>query len=74
MTHENREDVRIELESKIAFQEKAIADFNDALVGQTRTMLELQRRIEILENAVRRLNRQLDAFDDLPPDEKPPHY
>ena len=74
MTHENREDVRIELESKIAFQEKAIADFNEALVGHTRTMLELQRRIEVLENAIRRLNRHLDAFDDLPPNEKPPHY
>jgi uncharacterized coiled-coil protein SlyX len=74
MTHESREDFRIELESKIAFQEKAIADLNEALVGNTRTILELQRRIELLENVVRRLNNRLESFDDLPPNETPPHY
>jgi uncharacterized coiled-coil protein SlyX len=74
MTHENREDFRIELESKIAFQEKAIADFDDALIGNTRAILELQRRLELLEDVVRRLTQRLEAFDELPPDETPPHY
>jgi uncharacterized coiled-coil protein SlyX len=74
MTHEKREDFRIELESRIAFQEKAIADFNEALVSNTRTILELQRRIELLENVVRRLTQRLEDFDELPPNETPPHY
>jgi len=74
MTHENSEDVRIELESKIAFQEKAIADLNDAMVENTRTTFDLHRRMELLENIVRRLSRRLDDFDENPPNEKPPHY
>ena len=74
MTHENSEDVRIELESKIAFQEKAIADFNDALAEHTRAIFDLRSRVESLENIIRRLNRRLDAFDEDLPNEKPPHY
>jgi uncharacterized coiled-coil protein SlyX len=74
MTHENSEDFRIELESKIAFQEKAIADFDDALIGNTRAILELQRRLESLENVVRKLTQRLESFEELPPNEKPPHY
>lgn len=74
MTNDRSEDIRIELESKIAFQEKAIADFNDVLIGHTRTLLDLQRRLELLEKGVRGLNRRLEDFSEAPPDEKPPHY
>jgi uncharacterized coiled-coil protein SlyX len=74
MTRGNSEDARIELESKIAFQEKAIADLNDTLVDHTRSMLDLQRRIELLEKIVRGLNHRLEAFAEGPPNEKPPHY
>ncbi len=74
MSHESIEAVRIELESKIAFQEKALLDLNDALVDQGRTVIELQRRIELLERVVRGLNHQLETLAERPPNEKPPHY
>ncbi len=74
MTHETIESIRIELESKIAFQEKAIADLNDALVGQTRAVFELQRRIELLERLVGGINRRLEENAEPLPYEKPPHY
>jgi uncharacterized coiled-coil protein SlyX len=74
MMYENVEAIRIELESKIAFQEKAIADLNDALVGQTRTLLDLQRRIELIEKIVLGINRRLDENAEPLPYEKPPHY
>jgi uncharacterized coiled-coil protein SlyX len=74
MTHENSESIQIKLESKIAFQEKAIADLNDTLVDQTRTMLDLQRRIELLEKGMRGINRRLEAQTETLPYEKPPHY
>jgi uncharacterized coiled-coil protein SlyX len=74
MKQENNEDIRIELESRIAFQEKAITDFNEALVEHSRTILDLQRRLESLENIMRKLNRRVDAFDEDLPNEKPPHY
>ena len=62
------------LTARIAFQEKAIADFNDALAEHTRTIFDLQRRVESLETIIRRLNRRIDAFDEDLPNEKPPHY
>ena len=65
---------RIELESKIAFQEKALADLNDILAANTRTILDLQRRVQALENIVRGFDRRLDGFSEAPADEKPPHY
>ena len=74
MNHEKGESIQIDLESKIAFQEKAIADLNDALVGQTRTLLDLQRRIELLERIVRGINRRLEEKTEPLPYEKPPHY
>ncbi len=74
MTQKSVEAIRIELESKIAFQEKAIADLNDALVGQTRAMLDLRHRVELLEKIVRGINRRLDENADPLPYEKPPHY
>jgi uncharacterized coiled-coil protein SlyX len=74
MAHENSESIHIKLESKIAFQEKAIADLNDGLVDQTRTMLNLQSRIEVLEKFVLGINRRLEAQTEPLPYENPPHY
>jgi len=74
MNHENGEGIQIELESKIAFQEKAIADLNEALVGQTRALIDLQRRIELLERIVRGINQRLEENTEPLPYEKPPHY
>lgn len=74
MAHENDENIQIRIESKIAFQEKAIADLNNALIDQSRVMLDLQNRMELLEKAVRRINRRFEAQADPLPYEKPPHY
>lgn len=74
MSSETLQDIRIELESKIAFQEKAITDLNSALVDHTRTIMDLQHRIELLERVVRGLNQQLMALVERPSNEKPPHY
>jgi uncharacterized coiled-coil protein SlyX len=74
MSHENGERDQIELESRIAFQEKAIADLNDAIVEQTRTTLDLERRIELLEKIVRGIHQRLEDKAEPLPYEKPPHY
>jgi uncharacterized coiled-coil protein SlyX len=74
MNPESIQDVRIELESKIAFQEKTIADLNSALVDHTRTILELAHRVELVEKVVRGLSQQLEAMNERPTNEKPPHY
>ena len=74
MTRENTRDVRIELESKIAFQEKTIADLNSALVDHTRTLIDLGHRVELLEKVVRQLSERLETLVESPANEKPPHY
>lgn len=57
------------LETKIAYQEKTIADLNDVIVDQGRELAELRRRIEALE---RYAKEHLGARS--LPNEKPPHY
>jgi uncharacterized coiled-coil protein SlyX len=74
MPREKISDIRIVLESKIAFQDKAISDLNEALIGQSRTLLEFQRRMELLEKVVRGINQRVEALTEPPPNEKPPHY
>lgn len=72
--HVQDDDLRIELESRVAFQDKHIAELNDALVDQTKTVLELCRRVERLEKVILGLNQQLETLVERPPHEKPPHY
>lgn len=61
-----------DLELKLAFQERTV----DAL---SRSVYELQTRLDRVEHAYRELREQVKAVseklpDDLPEDEKPPHY
>ena len=65
---------RIELEARIAFQEKALAELNEALVDQARTLIELRQRVELLERVVRSISQQLELSRPEPVHEKPPHY
>jgi len=74
MNPDTIQDVRIELESKMAFQDKTIADLNSALVDHTRTLIDLVHRVELVEKVVRRLGQQLEALAERPANEKPPHY
>ncbi|MFC1643097.1 SlyX family protein [Myxococcota bacterium] len=65
---------RVELETKISYQDKAIADLNDALVDQTKTLLELKQQVAALETVVRSISQQLALGIPRLPHEKPPHY
>jgi uncharacterized coiled-coil protein SlyX len=65
---------RIELEQKVAFLEKTVAELNDALVDQSRTVIELGRRVEALEQVVRSISLEVGALRPKPPHDKPPHY
>lgn len=59
----------IELEMKIAYQDKLIADLNDVVVGLNRNVSELARRLETVERTLRNHVEIRDM-----PIERPPHY
>ena len=59
----------VTLETKIAYQEKAIADLNDVVVEQGRAFEKLVRRVTRLEQQLEQLLGQFEV-----PVEKPPHY
>jgi len=59
----------VTLETKIAYQEKVIADLNDVVIERGREFDKLVRRITRLEQQVEQLLGQFDV-----PAEKPPHY
>lgn len=59
----------VELEVKVAYQEKTLAELNQVV-------LEQQQQIERLEKRLAMLKQQLTAEGEAPgaPDEPPPHY
>jgi len=59
----------VDLESKIAFQEKTISDLNEVVIAQERALSELRRQVMTLEQQLRGL---VDDAD--PAIERPPHY
>ena len=59
----------VDLETKVAFQEKTIADLNDVLVEQERALNELRRQVTALRE---QLHELVDDAD--PAIERPPHY
>ncbi|HSC86339.1 MAG TPA: SlyX family protein [Polyangiaceae bacterium] len=68
-TSGDRDDERfIALESKLAYQEKLLAELNEVLVEHSRILTELQKRAKDSESALR------DALEVRPPNERPPHY
>jgi len=61
---------RIEdLEMRIAYQDKTIADLNDVITAQW-------KKIEKLERQLQRLDEEVQSLDsrDAPPVTRPPHY
>jgi len=60
----------IALETKVAYQDKLIAELNEVIVEQTRELTLLTKRLEHLERYVR------DPEEDTAPpaNERPPHY
>ena len=59
----------VDLETKVAFQEKTISDLNEVVIEQERALGELRRHVKTLEQQLRGL---VDDAD--PAIERPPHY
>ncbi|MFZ5893671.1 MAG: SlyX family protein [Myxococcota bacterium] len=59
----------LRIETKIAYQDKLIADLNDVVVELNRTVGEFTRRLEAVERVIRTELERRDM-----PNEKPPHY
>jgi SlyX protein len=57
------------LETKLAYQEKTIAELNDVIVDQNRAIAELQRKLTRLETQI-----LAEAGGRELPHERPPHY
>lgn len=74
MTDERYPPGRIELEEKVAFLQKTVLELNEALVDQSRTIIDLGQRVEALERVVRGISQELAVSRARPPNEKPPHY
>jgi len=59
----------LNLEEKVAYQDKTIAELNDVVVDLNRLVSELRGRLEQMERLV---GGELSRRD--MPNEKPPHY
>ena len=58
----------VRLESKLAYQDKLLLDLNEVIVEQGRSIQELAKRLEAVEQFL----RSVTEGETLP--EKPPHY
>ena len=58
----------VALETKLAYQEKLLAELNEVVIEQSRALKDLQKRAIDSESALR------DAIEEKPPQERPPHY
>jgi uncharacterized coiled-coil protein SlyX len=57
------------LEMKVAYQERLLEELNQVLIGKSRELEELTRRLRALEELAR-----LGGQDAKVPHERPPHY
>ncbi len=71
MTGERDDDERrfIQLETKVAYQDKLIAELNEVVIERTYALDALTRRLEALEKLLRE-----PPGEPGPANEKPPHY
>lgn len=63
----------VEIETKIAFQEKSLKDLNDVIYDQQREIDRLNSICDLLVKRVRDLSDFVPGSDG-PANEKPPHY
>ena len=68
-TQEQIEHRFIQLETKVAYQDKLIAELNDVIVERTYALDALARRLAALEKFLREPPAEAG-----PANEKPPHY
>lgn len=69
MEHANEDERFILLETKIAYQDKTMAELNEVVVELNQLASDLARRLERLERWV-----QVELGPRDMPNEKPPHY
>jgi len=63
----------VEIETKIAFQEKMIKDLNDVVYEQHQEMERIGSICDLLIKRVKELS-EFTLGNDAPANEKPPHY
>lgn len=63
----------VEIETKIAFQEKMIKDLNDVVYEQQQEMERMGSICDLLIKRVKELS-EFTLGSDAPANEKPPHY
>lgn len=68
-THDDESPRLVELETKIAYQDKTIAELNQVVVDLNKELGDFSRRLQALERTVR-----TDVERREMPNEKPPHY
>ena len=62
------------LEAQLAFLEDAVQTLDQALSRQQRTILKLERTVDILRERLGEHSARLDAVADGSPEPPPPHY
>jgi len=65
------DDARIEIETRLVFQEDAIAKLNDVLVDQQRQLDQMRETLARLIDLIERRNEPPNLTLE---DERPPHY
>ena len=70
---EEKNSLRIQdLEMRVAFQEDALDKLSDVIAQQDKTIVDLRRAIQLLNEQIRKMDNQPGATNtDEPP---PPHY
>lgn len=70
MSHQHHEERFQQLETRIAYQEREIAELNGVVFRHERTIDRLQARLAKVSTQL----RDLGIAGDDSPDQKPPHY
>jgi len=68
---ENTEDLLVDLQTRLAFQDHAISELSDVIASQQRQIDVLERRLKALDDKLITLEESVDTHHD---NEKPPHY
>lgn len=64
----------VDIESRLAHQERMLEELNDALTGQQASIMKLEELCRTLVDRLRDLNASLAEARPGPGDERPPHY
>ena len=65
----------VDLQTKLAFQDQALSELNEVLVHQQQTIEALQKQLQALNDKLMSLEENLDTNAGInEADEKPPHY